>query len=44
MALMTDHREDTIEERTTDARINGDVIEGRPTRLLPPDLVSAGEG
>jgi len=37
MALITDHREDTLEERTTYARINGDVIEGRPTRLLPPD-------
>jgi hypothetical protein len=33
MALITDHREDTLEERTTDARINGDVIKGRPTRL-----------
>jgi len=38
MALMTDHRDDTIEERTTSARINGDVIEGRPTRLLPQDI------
>ena len=37
MALITDHREDTIEERTTYARINGDVIEGHPTRLLPAD-------
>ena len=37
MALIPDHREDTIEERTTYARINGAVIEGRPTRLLPPD-------
>ena len=32
-----DHREDTFEERTTYARINGDVIEGRPTRLLLQD-------
>jgi hypothetical protein len=33
MALITDHRDDTLEERTTDARINGDVIKSRPTRL-----------
>jgi len=38
MALITDHRDDTIEERTTYARINGDVIEGRPTRLPPQDI------
>ena len=37
MALITDHREDTIEERTTYAPINGTVIEGHPTRLLPQD-------
>ena len=37
MALITDHREDTIEDRTTSARITGDVIEGRPTRLPPQD-------
>jgi hypothetical protein len=37
MALITDHREDTIEERTTYERSNGDVIEGRPTRLPPQD-------
>jgi len=36
MALIPDHREDTIEDRTTYERINGDVIEGRPTRLPPP--------
>jgi hypothetical protein len=35
MALITDHREDTLEERTTDERIHGDVIKGLPTRLLP---------
>ena len=37
MALITDHREDTLEERTTYAPINGAVIEGHPTRLLPQD-------
>ena len=37
MALIPDHREDTIEERTTYERINGAVIEGRPTRFLPQD-------
>jgi len=36
MALITDHREDTLEDRTTSESINGDVIEGRPTRLPPP--------
>jgi hypothetical protein len=35
MALITDHREDALEERTTDERINGDVIKGRSTRFLP---------
>jgi hypothetical protein len=35
MALITDHREDTLEERTTDERIHDDVIKGLPTRLLP---------
>jgi hypothetical protein len=38
MALITDHREDTPEERTTYAPINGAVIEGRPTRLPPQDI------
>jgi hypothetical protein len=36
MALITDHCEDTLEDRTTSESINGDVIEGRPTRLPPP--------
>jgi hypothetical protein len=35
MALITDRSEDTLEDRTTYERINGDVIEGRPTRLPP---------
>ena len=35
MALITDRSEDTIEDRTTYERINGDVIEGRPKRLPP---------
>jgi hypothetical protein len=35
MALITDHREDTLEDRTTGERINGAVIKGRPTRLPP---------
>ena len=36
MALITDHHEDTIEERTT-MNDQWRVIEGRPTRLLPQD-------
>jgi hypothetical protein len=35
MALVTDHREDTLDVRTTEVRTNGDIQETRSPRLPP---------